>query len=159
MVKGDSGARTGPHDREAARQERRRRSLQVSTISLHALSWLLLTFYATDYLPALSIRLLVGLGAPAAAQFLVGYVTLGAVCLAIGTGFGWLYSGAIRRSRYPWRWFLFPLLVALFLVPAQGSNELLTRGVVAATLLLGAALGLQAGPLLRRSRPALAPRP
>lgn len=130
----------------------RRRSHRVTTVCLHAISWLLLTFYATDYLPPLAIRASVGTSAAAPAQYLVGYMTLGAVCLALGLGFGWLYSPAIRRSRFPWRWVLFPLLVALVLIPSQGANHLLTRGLIALALLAGTALGLGLGPRLRRLR-------
>ena len=56
-----------PLTREEARakEERRLRSLQVSTICLHSMGWILATFYATDYLPPLLIRLTVGLHQPA----------------------------------------------------------------------------------------------
>ena len=136
----------------AAKEERRRRGLQVSTFCLHSMAWVLLTFYATDYLPPLSIRLTVGLSAARSSQYLVGYVTLSLVCLLLGAGFASFYQPRIAHSRYPWRWLLFPMVVALILIPAQGENELLTRGVEAACLLLGLAVGQVVTASLRRSR-------
>ena len=115
---------------------------------MHALAWLLAAFYATDYLPPLSIRLSVGLSAPARTQYLVGYLTLGVVALGLGTGLGWMYARLIRRSRYPWRWVVFPTLVATLLVPPQGADLLLTK-VVAAVM---AAFGIMLGYGWRRSR-------
>ncbi len=132
----------------AAREERLRKSRQLTAISVHALAWLLATFYATDYLPPLSIRLSVGLSAPARTQYLVGYFTLGAVALGLGTGLGGMYARLIRCSRYPWRWVVFPTLVAALLVPPQGADLLLTKVVVAAM----AATGILLGYGWRRSR-------
>ena len=132
----------------AARDERLRKSHQLTAISVHALAWLLAAFYATDYLPPLSIRLSVGLSSPARTQYLVGYLTLGAVALGLGTGLGGMYARLIRCSRYPWRWVVFPTLVAALLVPPQGADLLLTKVVVAAM----AATGILLGYGWRRSR-------
>jgi hypothetical protein len=140
-----------------ARDERRQRGLQLSTFCLQSMSWILLTFYATDYLPPLSIRLTIGLHAPRSDQYLVGYLVLGLLCLLIAIGFGAFYRPTIARSRYSWRWFLFPTLVALFLIPAQGENELLTRAVEAACLLAGIGLGELTSGSFRRSRPSAEP--
>ena len=117
---------------------------------LHALTWILLTFYATDYLPPLAIRFIIGLHQAAFAQYLVGYLVLGLLCLGLATGFGRLYGHRISASRYPWRWFLFPLALALLLIPAQGANELLTRAVEAVGLVAGIALGQRFSRPLRR---------
>ncbi len=125
----------------AAREERRRKSRQLTSISVHSLGWLLAAFYATDFLPPLSIRLSVGLSAPARTQYLVGYLALAAVALGLGTGFGWMYESLIRRSRYPWRWVVFPTLVAVLLVPPQGADLLLTKVVAAVMAALGIVLG------------------
>ncbi|HEY6538140.1 MAG TPA: hypothetical protein VI138_03760 [Candidatus Dormibacteraeota bacterium] len=125
-----------------AKEERRRRSLQVSSFCLQAMAWILLTFYATDYLPPLLVRLTVGLRQPDSLQYLVGYLGLGAICLALAVGFGCYYGPRIRASRYPWRWYLFPTALALLLIPSQGANELLTRAVEAVCLVPGIGLGL-----------------
>ncbi len=124
----------------------------VSTVCLHATAWVLLTYYATDYLPPLAIRATVGLSAARSVQFLVGYLTLSAVCLVLGTGFGNYYRPRIAASRYPWRWYLFPLIAALVLIPAQGENELLTAAVEALFLLGGMAAGRALPSAFRRSR-------
>lgn len=108
---------------------------------LHALTWILVTFYATDYLPPLAIRFSVGLRQTALTQYLVGYLTLGLLCTGLGTGFGCLYGGRISASRYPWRWYVFPVALALALIPAQGANELLTRAVETVCLVAGIAGG------------------
>ncbi|MFZ0995705.1 MAG: hypothetical protein WAO09_06980 [Candidatus Dormiibacterota bacterium] len=133
-----------------AKEERRVRSLQVSTFCLHSMAWILVTFYATDYLPPLAIRLTVGLRQTALAQYLVGYLVLGLLCLVLASGFGILYGPRIRKSRFAWRWFVFPVALALLLIPAQGSNELLTRAVEALCLVSGIALGESLSRLLRR---------
>lgn len=137
---------------EAAKAERRRRGLAVSTFCLHSMIWVLLTFYATDYLPPLAIRLTVGLEASSATQYLVGYVALGTVCLLLGISFGIFYRERIAASRYSWRWYFFPGAVAILLIPAQGENELLTRLVEAVFLLSGLALGRSVPGPVRRSR-------
>jgi hypothetical protein len=116
------------------------------------MSWILLTFYATDYLPPLSIRLTIGLQAPRDSQYLVGYLALGIICLLIAIGFGAFYRPRIARSRYAWRWFLLPTVVALFLIPIQGENEMLTRGVEAACLIAGIGIGELLWGWVRRSR-------
>ncbi|MDA8394504.1 MAG: hypothetical protein M0T72_04545 [Candidatus Dormibacteraeota bacterium] len=131
----------GPAVELAAREERLRKSRQLTSISVHSLGWLVATYYATDFIPPLSIRLSVGLSAPTRLQFLVGYLALGAVALGLGSGFGWMYAGLIRRSRYPWRWVVFPTLVAVLLVPPQGADLLLTKVVVAAMAAIGILLG------------------
>lgn len=133
-----------------AKEERRVRSLQVSTFCLHSMAWILVTFYATDYLPPLAIRFTVGLRQTALAQYLVGYLVLGLLCLLLATGFGILYGPRIRKSRFAWRWFVFPVALALLLIPAQGSNELLTRAVEALCLVSGMALGESVSRPLRR---------
>jgi hypothetical protein len=125
----------------AAREERRRKSRQLTSISVYSLGWLLAAFYATDFLPPLSIRLSVGLSAPARTQYLVGYLALAAVALWLGTGFGWMYEALILRSRYPWRWVVFPTVVAVLLVPPQGTDLLLTKLVAAIMAALGIVLG------------------
>jgi hypothetical protein len=135
-----------------AKEARRERGLQLSTFCLQSMAWILLTFYATDYLPPLSIRLTIGLQAPRNDQYLVGYLVLGLLCLLIAIGFGAFYRPRIARSTYSWRWFLFPTVVALFLIPAQGENELLTRAVEAACLLVGIGLGELTSGWFRRSR-------
>src|SRR5580658_9429113 len=109
-----------------AKEERRVRSLQVSTFCLHSMAWILVTFYTTDYLPPLAIRFTVGVRQTALAQYLVGYLVLGLLCFLLATGFGGLYGPRIRNSRFAWRWFVFPVALALLLIPAQGANELLT---------------------------------
>ncbi len=131
----------GPAGELAAREERLRKSQKLTSISVHALGWLLATYYATDFLPPLSIRLSVGLSAPTRVQYLVGYLALGAVSLGLALGFGWMYHGQVRRSRYPWRWVVFPTLVAVLLVPPQGAELLLTKVVVGAVAGLGILLG------------------
>jgi len=130
--------------------ERRRRSLKVSTLCLHAMAWVLLTFYATDYLPALAIRFSVGLRVSRLDQYVVGYIVLSLICLALAMGFGVLYQPRISASRYSWRWLVFPVAVALWLIPAQGANELLTRAVEALCLAGGIALGEGVSRPLRR---------
>jgi hypothetical protein len=114
------------------------------------MAWILATFYATDYLPPLAIRFTVGLHQSAVTQYLVGYLVLGLLCAGIAIGFGCLYGPRIRASRYSWRWFVFPVAVALLLIPAQGSNELLTRVVEAVCLVGGIALGESLSRPLRR---------
>ncbi len=133
--------------------ELRRRSLQVSTFCLHAMAWVLVVFYATDYLPPLAVRGTVGLRSPASAQYLDGYLALGLLCALLGASFGALYRRRIRASRYSWRWFVFPILVALLLIPAQGAEEWLSRGVELICLLLGIGAGIRLGPRLRPRRP------
>ncbi|MFZ0168157.1 MAG: hypothetical protein WAL64_01895 [Candidatus Dormiibacterota bacterium] len=133
-----------------AKEERRVRSLQVSTFCLHTMAWILAAFYATDYLPPLAIRFTVGLRQTAFAQYLVGYLVLGLLCLVLATGFGGLYGPRISSSRFAWRWFVFPVALALLLIPAQGSNELLTRAVEALCLVSGIALGESLSHPLRR---------
>ncbi|HUY53879.1 MAG TPA: hypothetical protein VMV23_01830 [Candidatus Nanopelagicaceae bacterium] len=135
----------------AAKEDRRRRGLQVSTFCLHTTAWVVLTYYATDYLPPLSIRLTVGLTSPRDTQYLVGYTTLSLICLLLGAAFAGLYRPRIAASRYPWRWFLAPLVVALILIPSQGANGLLTKLVEAACLTLGLAVGQLLAPALRPS--------
>lgn len=135
------------------RVELRRRSLKVSRASLHGLAWLLLTFYATDYLPALTIRATVGLSAPIASQYLMGYVALGLVCLVVGAGFGAMYAPSVSASKYPWRWVLFPLIVAMVLIPTQGADQLLSKGVELVALLGGEAVGLRLSARVRRRLP------
>jgi hypothetical protein len=146
------GKRALAKDEWEAREERRRRGLNLSTFCLQSMSWILLTFYATDYLPPLSIRLTIGLQAPRASQYVVGYLALGMICLLIAIGFGAFYRPRLVRSRYTWRWFLFPTVVALFLIPIQGENEMLTRGVEAACLLAGIGIGELTAGWVRRSR-------
>ena len=125
----------------AAKAARRRRGVQVSTFCLHGMAWVVLTYYSTDYLPPLAIRGLVGLDAAQPVQFLVGYVTLSVVCALLGLGFGTLYAGRMAASRYPWRWFLFPLIVAIVLIPPQGNVELLSASLELIFLLGGMLLG------------------
>jgi hypothetical protein len=138
------------HAEARAKEERRARSLQVSTFCLHSMAWILATFYATDYLPPLAIRLTVGLRQTALAQYLVGYLVLGLLCVLLAIGFGSLYGPRIRTSRFSWRWFVFPVALALLLIPAQGSNELLTRAIEAVCLVSGIALGESLSRPLRR---------
>ncbi|MGC1185042.1 MAG: hypothetical protein WBA31_07820 [Candidatus Dormiibacterota bacterium] len=135
-----------------AKAERRQRSLQVSTICLHAMGWILVTFYATDYLPPLMIRVTVGVHQPASQQYLVGYVVLGLICLGLAVGFGCLYGPRIRASAYSWRWYFFPILLALLLIPAQGINEWLSRAIEALCLVPGIALGVGLSQPWRRWR-------
>lgn len=116
------------------------------------MAWILVTFYATDYLPPLLIRATVGLRQSAVLQYLVGYLVLGALCLCLATAFGCLYGPRIRTGTYSWRWYLFPVLLALLLIPAQGVNEWLTRGVEALCLMLGIALGVGISQPWRRWR-------
>ncbi|MGH7643344.1 MAG: hypothetical protein ACRENX_10115 [Candidatus Dormibacteria bacterium] len=143
-----------PEETEA-KLERRRRSLRVSTFCLHALTWILATFYATDYLPALFVRATVGVNQAALPQYLAGYLLLGVICLVLAIAFGCYYGPHIKASRYSWRWYVFPVALALLLIPAQGSNELLTRAVEAACLIPGIALGgALSQPWRRRRRPA-----
>ncbi len=137
---------------EVAKAERRRRGLAVSTFCIHSMGWVLVTFYATDYLPPLAIRLTVGLGSSRATQYLVGYLALGTVCLLLGISFGIFYRERIAASRYSWRWYFFPGAVAILLIPAQGENELVTRLVEAVFLLAGLALGRSLPGPVRRSR-------
>lgn len=136
----------------AAKDEARRRALKVSTFCLHAMAWVVLTYFATDYLPPISIRLTVGLGAPASTQYLVGYIALGLTCGLLGAGFAGVYRPQITASRYPWRWFLFPLAVALVLIPAQGESQLLSKLVEAGFLIIGLAAGQLLAASLRQSR-------
>jgi len=135
----------------AAKEARRRRGLQVSSFCLHTTAWGVLTYYATDYLPPLSIRLTVGLASPRATQYLIGYTALSLICLLLGAAFAGLYRPRMVASRYPWRWYLGPLLVALILIPSQGANGLLTKLVEAACLALGLAVGQLVAPALRPS--------
>jgi len=137
----------------AAKAARRRRGIQISTFCLHGMAWVVLTYYSTDYLPPLSIRGLVGLEAARPLQFLVGYLTLSVVCLLLGLGFGNFYASRIAASRYPWRWFLFPLAVAIVLIPPQGNVELLSASLEVVFLLGGMILGQRIPCPLRRSRP------
>lgn len=143
-----------PLTREEARakEERRLRSLQVSTICLHSMGWILATFYATDYLPPLLIRLTVGLHQPAPLQYLIGYLALSLLCVGLAVAFGCLYGPRIRGSAYSWRWYFFPVVLALLLIPAQGVSEWLTRGIEAACLVLGIALGVGLSQPWRRWR-------
>jgi hypothetical protein len=142
-----------------AKEERRVRSLQVSTFCLHTMAWILAIFYATDYLPPLAIRFTVGLRQTALAQYVIGYLVLGLLCFLLATGFGGLYGPRIGNSRFAWRWFVFPVALALLLIPAQGANELLTRAVEALCLVSGIALGESLSRPLRRwlRRPARGP--
>lgn len=149
-----SAQSSGPSETRA-KAELRRRSLQVSTFCIHTMAWVLLAFYATDYLPPLAIRGTVGLASPRLQQYLVGYAALCGLCLLLAATFGALYERHFRLSRYSWRWVVFPILVALFLIPAQGANEWLTRVLELAFLGLGMALGLRIGPALRRRRRAV----
>ena len=139
-------------EEERAKAERRQRSLQVSTICLHAMGWILVTFYATDYLPPLLIRVTVGLHQPASLQYLVGYLMLSLLCVGLAVGFGCLYGPRIRASAYSWRWYFFPILLALLLIPAQGINEWLTRAIEAICLILGISLGVGLSQPWRRWR-------
>ena len=143
----------------AAKAERRRRGLQLSNFIIHATFWVLLTYFATDYLPPLTIRALGGAHASPASQYLIGYTALSAVCLLLGLGFGNFYKPRIAASRYPWRWYLFPLIVAVVLIPPQGRSTLLSSLIEAACLLGGAVLGSIAPRYLRRSRPGSPPGP
>ncbi|MGH7640706.1 MAG: hypothetical protein ACREOL_07370 [Candidatus Dormibacteria bacterium] len=139
-------------EEEEVKEDLRRRSLQVSTFCLHGMAWILLAFYATDYLPPLAVRFSVGLGSPAVSQYLVGYLALGILCLLLGVAFGVFYGARIYRSRYHWRWYVFPVLVAVVLIPVQGSNELFSRLVEALCLLVGIRFGALAGRLRFRRR-------
>jgi len=141
-------------DEAQAREERRRRGVQVSSFCLQAMAWILLTFYATDYLPPLLIRLTVGLRQTHLVQYLVGYSVLALVCLALAVGFGRLYGRRVQVSRYRWRWYFFPVALALVLIPAQGANELLSWVVEAVCLLVGVALGVGLSRPGRKWRPA-----
>ena len=114
--------------------------------------WTLVTFYATDYLPPLVIRLTVGLHQPALLQYLTGYLVLGLICVGLASGFGCLYGPRISASRYSWRWYVFPVVLALLLIPAQGANELLSRAVEAVCLVPGIALGVSLSRPSRRGR-------
>ncbi|MGH7692233.1 MAG: hypothetical protein ACREOA_05970 [Candidatus Dormibacteria bacterium] len=130
-----------PEEHEA-REHLRQRSLHVSTFCLHSMAWILAAFYATDYLPPLAIRFTVGLRQAAATQYLVGYLVLAAICLLLATAFGWFYGPRVRASRYVWRWYLFPVLVAVLLMPSQGISDLLTKAVEVVCLVPGIALGV-----------------
>ncbi len=131
----------GPASDAAARAERRQRTAQASTATLHTLGWVLVGFYSTDYLPPLAVRALVPGSGPSLRLYLTGYCTLAAVCLLLGLAFGWRYRAAIQRSRFPWRWAVFPTALALLLIPAQGLNEWLTRLVEAVSLVSGLSAG------------------
>lgn len=135
------------------RAELRQRSLRVSRALLHLVVWLPLTFYATDYLPPLAIRGTVGTSSPAAGQYLVGYLALGTVCLALGIAFGLVYAPSVGATRYPWRWVVFPLVVALVLIPTQGADQLLSKAVEAVALMAGEAVGLRLSADVRRRLP------
>jgi len=139
-------------DEARAKAERRYRSVQVSTVCLHAMAWILATFYATDYLPALFVRLVVGLNQATVLQYLAGYLVLGVICALLAISFGCFYGPRIRKSRYSWRWYFFPVVLALVLIPAQGSNELLTRAVEAVCLVPGIVLGVGVSQPWRRWR-------
>jgi MFS family permease len=139
-------------DEARAKAERRYRSVQVSTFCLHAMAWILATFYATDYLPALFVRLVVGLNQATVLQFLAGYLILGVICALLAISFGCFYGPRIRQSRYSWRWYFFPVVLALVLIPAQGSNELLTRAIEAVCLVPGIVLGVGVSQPWRRWR-------
>ncbi len=99
------------------------------------MTWILIAFYSTDYLPPLAVRSTVGLGAPHLNQYLVGYAALAGVCVLLGGAFGWFYRARLAASRYRWRWVLFPAVVAVLLIPAQGANEWLSRLVELACLI------------------------
>ena len=147
-----------PEEAEA-KADRRLRSLQVSTFCLHALAWILATFYATDYLPALFVKTTVGVKQAALPQYLAGYLILSVICLVLAIGFGCFYGPRIGASRYSWRWYVFPVALALLLIPAQGSNELLTRAVEAVCLVSGIALGVTLSQPWRRRRQRRRPAP
>lgn len=142
-----------------AKAERRYRSVQLSTFCLHIMAWILATFYATDYLPALYVRFTVGLDQPAWLQFLSGYLILSVICVVLAITFGCCYGPRIKASRYSWRWYVFPVVLALVLIPAQGSNELLTRAVEAVCLVPGIALGVGLSRPWRRWRRRRRPAP
>ncbi|HUY97946.1 MAG TPA: hypothetical protein VMW47_10090 [Verrucomicrobiae bacterium] len=133
-------ARTGDADRERARH--RARSAQASRVILHALGWVLVVFYATDYLPPLAVRWLAAGPADRVRLYLVGYCALGLICWGLGAAFGGGYRRAIRASRYPQRWLVFPTVLAVLLIPAQGWNEWLSRGVEVVACLAGIHTGL-----------------
>ncbi|MGH7608520.1 MAG: hypothetical protein ACREOD_01050 [Candidatus Dormibacteria bacterium] len=144
MNRRSSGRRSQPPpspEEARAKAERRRRGLQVSTVCLHGMAWILVTFYATDYLPPLAIRLTVGVSSPRPGQYLLGYAVLGAICLILGGVFGRLYRQRIAASRYRWRWVVFPAVLALLLIPSQGFNEWLTRLVELACVVGGIGAG------------------
>ena len=141
----------GVADEEArAKAERRRRGLGLTNFLMHATFWVVLTYFATDYVPPLAIRGTVGLHAPTSVQFLMGYLALSAVCLLLGAAFGNFYKSRIAASRYPWRWYLFPLIVAVVLIPPQGKSTLLSSLIEASCLLAAALLGAAAPPWFRR---------
>ncbi len=142
MRRSKSGRPPETEEEARAKAERRYRSLQVSTFCLHALAWILVTFYATDYLPPLFVKFTIGVNEPAVAQYLAGYLILSAICLVLSISFGCFYGRPISTSRYSWRWYVFPVILALVLIPAQGSNELLTRAVEAVCLVPGIWLGV-----------------
>ena len=145
---------TAPTSEElAAKAARRRRGIQISTFCLHGMAWVVLTYYSTDYLAPLSIRGLVGLEAPRPLQFLVGYTTLSVVCVLLGLGFGNFYASRMAASRYPWRWILFPLVVAIVLIPPQGNIEFLSASLEAMCLLGGLIVGQRIQGPLRRAQP------
>lgn len=142
---------TTPEEAQA-KEERRYRTVQVSSFCLNVMAWILATFYATDYLPALYVRSALGVHQPALIQYLAGYLVLSMICLVLAIAFGCFYGPRIRASRYSWRWYVFPVVLALVLIPAQGSNELLTRAVEAVCLVPGIALGVRLSQPWRRWR-------
>ena len=155
VVGQQSHGESGPEvlEEEArAKAERRRRGLQLTNFVMHSTFWVLLTYFATDYLPPLTIRGTVGLVAPREIQFLIGYLALSVVCLLLGVGFGNFYKPRVAASRYPWRWYLFPLVVAVVLIPPQGNSTLLSSLIEALCLLAGAVLGTALPLWVRRSR-------
>ena len=135
-------AAAGPR-RDRRRAVSQARSAQASRAILHTLCWVLVVFYATDYLPPLAVRWLgPGDGAPLRV-YLVGYCALAVVCGALGTAFALRYRRAIAASRYPQRWLIFPTVLAVLLIPAQGWNEWLTRAVEVGACLAGLGTGLR----------------
>ncbi len=145
-------AALSPEER-AAKADLRRRSAQVSSFSLQAMTWVVLLFYSTDYVPALTVSNTVGLQAPRPLQYLVGYLCLSAVCVLVAGAFGVTYGARIHRSRYVLRWYLLPPLVAALLVPAQGINPEVSKVVELASVLAGVGLGAAVSrPVLARLR-------
>ncbi len=151
----EEGARASDRAPSAAERARNRaRSAQASRVILHTLIWVLVVFYATDYLPPLAVRGLAPAGTGPVRVYATGYLVLALVCVLHGLAFGLRYGPAIIRSRYPQRWLIFPTVLAVLLIPAQGWNEWLTRAVEVAACLVGIGVGLRSHSRWRwRSRP------
>lgn len=139
-----AGREGGEHSSpDPERAELRARSAQASRAVLHTLAWVLGIYFASDYLPPLAVRQLAPAGSGGLRIYLTGYLVLAAICVVLGTAFARVYRPAIARSRYPQRWLVFPVLLAVLLIPSQGWNEWLTRGVEAGALVLGLGAGLR----------------